>query len=30
MTFSMAALDRDTGAFGMIITSSSPAVASRC
>lgn len=30
MTFSMAALDRDTGAFGMIIASSSPAVASRC
>lgn len=30
MTFSMAALDRDTGALGMIIASSSPAVASRC
>ena len=30
MTFSLAALDRDTGAFGMIIASSSPAVASRC
>jgi len=30
VTFSLAALDRDTGAFGMIIASSSPAVASRC
>ncbi|AQA05314.1 fimbrial assembly protein FimA [Mycobacterium sp. MS1601] len=30
MTFSMAALDRDTGALGMTIASSSPAVASRC
>lgn len=30
MTFSMAALDRGTGAFGMVICSSSPAVASRC
>ncbi|GAA2566616.1 DUF1028 domain-containing protein [Mycolicibacterium diernhoferi] len=30
MTFSLAALDRDTGAFGMVIASSSPAVASRC
>ena len=30
MTFSMAALDHDSGAFGMIIASSSPAVASRC
>lgn len=30
MTFSLAALDRSTGAFGMIIASSSPAVASRC
>ena len=30
MTFSMAALDRETGALGMIIASSSPAVASRC
>lgn len=30
MTFSLAALERDTGAFGMIIASSSPAVASRC
>lgn len=30
MTFSMAAVDRATGALGMIITSSSPAVAARC
>ncbi|MEU6644696.1 DUF1028 domain-containing protein [Saccharomonospora sp. NPDC046836] len=30
MTFSLAAVDRNTGALGMIITSSSPAVASRC
>lgn len=30
MTFSMAALDRDTGALGMVIASSSPAVAARC
>jgi uncharacterized Ntn-hydrolase superfamily protein len=30
VTFSLAALDRDTGAFGMVIASSSPAVASRC
>lgn len=30
MTFSLAALDRDGGAFGMVIASSSPAVASRC
>ncbi|MFS0896197.1 DUF1028 domain-containing protein [Mycolicibacterium litorale] len=30
MTFSLAAVDRDTGALGMVIASSSPAVASRC
>lgn len=30
MTFSLAALDRDSSAFGMVIASSSPAVASRC
>jgi uncharacterized Ntn-hydrolase superfamily protein len=30
VTFSLAALDRDTGALGMVIASSSPAVASRC
>jgi len=30
MTFSLAARDPHTGAFGMIISSSSPAVASRC
>ncbi|TQK27416.1 DUF1028 domain-containing protein [Arthrobacter sp. SLBN-53] len=30
MTFSMAVLDRDTGALGMVIASSSPAVAARC
>ncbi|KAB1655678.1 DUF1028 domain-containing protein [Pseudoclavibacter chungangensis] len=30
MTFSLAARDPQTGAFGMIISSSSPAVASRC
>jgi uncharacterized Ntn-hydrolase superfamily protein len=30
MTFSLAARDPETGAFGMVISSSSPAVASRC
>lgn len=30
MTFSLAAVDRETKALGMIISSSSPAVASRC
>lgn len=30
MTFSLAARDPSTGAFGMVISSSSPAVASRC
>ena len=30
MTFSLAARDPATGAFGMVVTSSSPAVASRC
>lgn len=30
MTFSMAVLDRGTGALGMVIASSSPAVAARC
>ena len=30
MTFSLAARDEATGAFGMVISSSSPAVASRC
>ncbi|APU16125.1 MULTISPECIES: DUF1028 domain-containing protein [Actinoalloteichus] len=30
MTFSLAAFDADTGAFGMVICSSSPAVAARC
>lgn len=30
MTFSLAAVDRETQALGMIISSSSPAVASRC
>lgn len=30
MTFSLAARDPETGAFGMVISSSSPAVAARC
>ena len=30
MTFSLVAHDRVTGAFGMVVTSSSPAVAARC
>lgn len=30
MTFSLVARDRQTGAFGMVVTSSSPAVAARC
>lgn len=30
MTFSLVALDGDTGAFGMVVCSSSPAVSSRC
>jgi uncharacterized Ntn-hydrolase superfamily protein len=30
VTFSLAARDRETGAFGMVICSSSPAVAARC
>lgn len=30
MTFSLAARDPETGAFGMVLSSSSPAVASRC
>ncbi|MGV9799558.1 DUF1028 domain-containing protein [Mycobacterium sp. NPDC003449] len=30
MTFSLAAVDHDSGALGMVIASSSPAVASRC
>ena len=30
MTFSLAARDPATGAFGMVLSSSSPAVASRC
>ena len=30
MTFSLAARDPATGAFGMVISSSSPAVAARC
>jgi uncharacterized Ntn-hydrolase superfamily protein len=30
MTFSLVARDPDTGAFGMVVSSSSPAVASRC
>ncbi|WP_024805445.1 DUF1028 domain-containing protein [Nocardia sp. BMG51109] len=30
MTFSLAAVERDSGALGMVIASSSPAVASRC
>ena len=30
MTFSLVARDEETGAFGMVVTSSSPAVAARC
>lgn len=30
MTFSLVARDPDTGAFGMVVTSSSPSVAARC
>nr|HQV19780.1 DUF1028 domain-containing protein [Gordonia sp. (in: high G+C Gram-positive bacteria)] len=30
MTFSLVVRDEETGAFGIIISSSSPAVASRC
>src|ERR1700749_3088887 len=30
MTFSLAARDQATGAFGMVLSSSSPAVAARC